>query len=72
MQGMHLAGRGWWGRSTTRAPTLIHQSRQHIADPPPGVANSSVGAGLCTGGAEAVNFSRLSFQRAMVGVKLGL
>jgi hypothetical protein len=25
-----------------------------------------------TGGAEVVNFSRLSFQRAMVGVKLGL
>jgi hypothetical protein len=25
-----------------------------------------------TGGAEVVNFSHLSFQRAMVGVKLGL
>lgn len=39
---------------------------------PLGVANCSVGAGLCTGGAEVVNFSHLSFQRAMVGVKLGL
>jgi opacity protein-like surface antigen len=39
---------------------------------PLGVANCSAGAGLCTGGAEVVNFSHLSFQRAMVGVKLGL
>jgi opacity protein-like surface antigen len=36
------------------------------------VTNCSIGAGLCNGGAEAVNFNHLSFQRATIGVKFGL
>ena len=36
------------------------------------VTNCSIGAGLCSGGAEVVTFSHLTFQRAMVGLKLGL
>ena len=36
------------------------------------VTNCSIGAGLCSGGAEVVTFSHLTFQRVMVGLKLGL
>jgi opacity protein-like surface antigen len=36
------------------------------------VGNCAVGPGLCSGGAEQVNFSNLSTQRAVVGVKIGL
>jgi len=36
------------------------------------VTNCSIGPGLCSGGAEVVTFSHLTFQRVMVGLKLGL